>query len=60
MKQRVRDLIAQGDKMFSDRSGIMSLWQAIAEHFCPIRADFIAKPALGHEFASHLMTGRPV
>jgi hypothetical protein len=60
MKQRVRDLIAQGDRMFSDRSGIMSLWQAIAEHFCPIRADFVARPALGHEFASHLMTGRPV
>jgi hypothetical protein len=31
-----------------------------AEHFYPIRADFTTSRAIGEEFASHLMTGRPV
>src|SRR5262245_3698420 len=60
MDARAKELIAQGDAMFAKRSGLVSLWQTIAEHFNPIRADFTARPALGHEFASHLMSGRPV
>lgn len=60
MKTRVRELTEQGDKLFSKRSGLLSLWQTMAENFCPIRADFIGERGLGDEFASHLMTGRPV
>lgn len=38
----------------------MSLWQTMAENFYPYRADFTTSRALGDEFASNLMTGRPV
>ena len=60
MKNRVRDLIEQGDNLFSKRGNLLSLWQTMAENFCPIRADFTTTRSMGDEFASHLMTGRPV
>lgn len=60
MKARVRDLIKHGDKLFSKRQPLLSVWQTIAENFYPIRADFTASRSMGDEFASHLMTGRPV
>lgn len=60
MRDRVKDLIAQGDKLFSKRGGLLSLWQTMAENFCPIRADFTTKHTEGYEFASDLMTGRPL
>lgn len=59
MKSRVRDLVQQGDRLFSKRQPILSLWQTMAEQFYPIRADFTTSRSLGEEFASHLMTGRP-
>jgi hypothetical protein len=59
-KQRVRELAEQGDKLFGKRQPLLSLWQTIAENFNPIRADFTRKHYLGEEFASNLMTGRPV
>lgn len=58
--QRVKDLLAQGDKLFSRKGPLDSLWQTMAEQFYPMRADFTASRTLGEEFASHLMTGRPV
>jgi hypothetical protein len=60
MRQRVRDLIEQSDRLFSKRQPLLSTWQTIAENFCPIRADFTSSRTLGDEFMSHLMTGRPV
>lgn len=39
---------------------MVSLWQTMAEQFYPYRADFTTSRSLGDEFASHLMTGRPV
>lgn len=59
-KSRVRELVTQGDKLFSKRAPLLSLWQTMAENFYPYRADFTTKRAIGDEFASHLMTGRPV
>lgn len=59
MKDRVRELVAIGDRVFEKRRPVLSLWQTMAEHFCPIRADFVTSQALGTEYASHLMTGRP-
>lgn len=59
MKQRCRDIIQQGDRLYSARSGLMSLWQEIAEQFYPERADFTTSRALGDDYASHLMTGAP-
>lgn len=60
MKQRVKDIVAQGDRLFSKRQPIMDLWQSIALNFYPIRANFTSKHSLGDEFASHLMSSRPL
>ena len=60
MKQRVRDLIEQGDRLFSKRVGVLNLWQELALNFNPIRADFTSPFVPGEEFASHLMTSRPL
>jgi len=60
MKQRVQDLKKQGDQLWSKRAPLESLWQTTAENFYPERADFTVRRSLGDEFASHLMTGRPV
>lgn len=60
MKQRVRDLAEQGDRLFSKRQPLLSLWQTMADNFYPIRADFTTERSISDEFASHLMTGRPV
>lgn len=59
-KTRVRELAQMGDKLFSKRQPFMSLCQTFAENFYPYRADFTTERSLGDEFASHLMTGRPV
>lgn len=59
-KSRVRELVEQGDRLFSKRAPLLSLWQNMAEQFYPIRADFTTTRSVGEEFASHLMTGRPV
>jgi hypothetical protein len=62
MKSRVKEIVEQGDKLFSRRSsaGIDQLWQTQAEQFNPMRADFTVTRNAGDEFASHLMTGRPM
>ncbi len=60
MKSRVRELAEGGDRLFSKRQPLVSLWQTMAENFYPIRADFTTDRSLGDEFASNLMTGRPV
>lgn len=60
MKTRVRDIVQQGDKLFEKRRPILNLWQTMALNFYPMRADFITDRNIGEEFASHLMTGKPV
>lgn len=60
MKSTVKELTTQGDKLFSERQTLMSLWQRIADNFYPERADFTVQRSLGVEFAAHLMTGWPV
>lgn len=40
MKSQIRRLKEQGDKLFSQRSGLASVWQDVAENFYPERADF--------------------
>ena len=59
-KQRVHELTEQGNRLFEKRRPLLSLWQTMAENFYPMRADFTTTRSLGSEFASHLMTGRPV
>jgi hypothetical protein len=59
-KTRVRELCEIGDKLFSDRSRIHTLWQETALNFYPERADFTTSINVGDEMTSHLMTGAPV
>lgn len=59
MNQRCRDLVGLGEALFSKRQPLECLWQAIADNFHVMRADFTRKRFFSEEFASHLMTGRP-
>jgi hypothetical protein len=60
MDSRADELVKQGDKLFSDRLSLMSLWQEIGENFYPERAEFTVTHSLGDEFASDLMTTYPL
>lgn len=60
MTPRIREIVEIGDRLFSRRLPILTLWQEIAMNFYPERADFTVPRALGEEFAAHLMTGAPV
>lgn len=57
---RAKELQSIGDRLFSTRSSLESLWQEIAENFYPERADFTTPRHLGEEFADHLMDSYPV
>lgn len=59
MDARARELVEMGERLFSKRAQIVSLWQAIAENFYCERADFTTTRSIGQEFAAHLMTGVP-
>jgi hypothetical protein len=59
MRQRVRDIVKVGDKLFSDRFPILTLWQTQAENFHVMRADFTRTRYMSEEFGSYLMSGRP-
>lgn len=59
MRQRVLDLMRFGDTLFSNRMPLMTLWQAEAEMFHVMRADFTRTRYPNEEFASYLMSGLP-
>lgn len=60
MKTRVQELLQIGDQLYSKRFPLLTLWQSFAENFYPIRADMTRSRYISEEFASYLMTGRPV
>lgn len=60
MDQRARDLIKIGDGLFTRRSGLMSLWQEIAEQIYVERADFTANRSDGAMFADNLFGSFPL
>jgi head-to-tail connecting protein len=60
MKTRVQELLQIGDQLYSRRFPLLTLWQTFAENFYPIRADMTRQRYISEEFASYLMTGRPV
>lgn len=60
MIENARDLIQRGDKLFEKRGNLLNLWQSIAEHFYPERADFQIKRIPGDEFAEGLTTSYPL
>ena len=53
-------LIATDGRLFESRLSLESLWQEIAEHFYPQRADFTVKRNMGQELMADLATGYPV
>lgn len=53
-------LKGQCDHLFSKREGVLSLWQEIAEHVYPERADFTSCRNLGEEMMRNLVTSYPV
>src|SRR3990167_6661860 len=57
---RAKELIAQSERLFGKRTGLRSLWQAIAENFYIERADFTNNRTEGEEFADHLFGSYPV
>lgn len=59
MRERVREIISQGDALFSKVFPLHSLWQTLAENFHVMRADFTRLRFFSEEFASYLMTSRP-
>src|SRR5258708_24982155 len=60
MKARVQELLQLGDQLYSKRFPLLTLWQSFAENFYPVRADMTRSRYISEEFASYLMTGRPV
>jgi hypothetical protein len=59
MKERAREIIQQGDALFSAKQPLNWLHQQFAEQFYPMRADFTRTRYLSEEFASYAMTGKP-
>lgn len=55
-----KELRAQADDLYGKRRALQTLWQEIAEHFYPQRADFTYQRYLGDEFADHLTTSYPL
>lgn len=60
MNADLQNLIEQGDRLFSKRLGLVSLWQELAENFYPESADFTINRTLGADFSANLMTSYPV
>ncbi len=59
-RQRGREFVAEGDRLFAARTPMLALWQDVAETFYVERADFTAGRSPGADFAAHLMTGQPL
>ncbi len=60
MDVRTETLLKQGERLFSKRDTLHSLWQEIADHFYPEREGFTIVRMLGEDYAEHLMTSFPV
>ncbi len=57
---RALELVDLGNRLFTKREPLMSLWQEIADNFYPERADFNNPHSLGEDFAAHLFDSYPV
>lgn len=59
-KQSLHELQQLGDKMFQDHWPVATLWQTIADHFYPERADFTVTRNVGQELADNLVDSYPL
>lgn len=48
----IQTVIDNGNRLFTERTGLLCLWQEIAEHFYYERADFTASMTLGTDYAA--------
>ena len=55
-----KQLLEEGDALFSKRMTLLSLWQEIAMQFYIERADFTLERVIGTTFAENLMTSYPL
>ena len=60
MDQRHKKLMEDGERLFSCRGSLHSLWQEIAYQFYVEMADFTINRYLGDEWADHLTTSYPL
>ena len=60
MDSRAKQLLAQGEELFSKRSNLMTFWQCVAEQFYVERADFTVQRSLGEDFAANLYDSYPL
>lgn len=60
LDSRARAVIRLGEKLFTQKRSIDTLWQELALNFFPERADFFASRAEGEEYANHLFSSYPV
>lgn len=60
MDSRAKQLIENGDNLFSKRLGLMSFWQEVSDQFYPERGAFTYTPTLGEDFAAHLNSSYPL
>lgn len=60
MDSRAKEVVRIGDKMFSDKRTVDSLWQELALNFFPERATFTNERDQGEEFSDHLFSSYPV
>lgn len=59
-KMDVTQCIAHSDHLFGKQRHLLSLWQTLAEHFYPERADFTVTRNIGEELAVGLADSYPV
>lgn len=57
---RPQELVERATGLFNVRKAITTLWQEIAEHFYPQRADFTLTRYIGEEFAEQLFSSYPL
>ncbi len=57
---RPQELVERATALFNVRKAITTLWQEIAEHFYPQRADFTLTRYIGEEFAEQLFSSYPL
>ena len=60
MDSRAKQLLENGDSLFSKRLGLLSFWQDVAENFYPERASFTAGKTIGEDFAANLNSSYPL
>ena len=56
----IKSIKDRSEQLFGKRSGLLTLWQDIADNFAPMRADFTTIRNIGDEVARGLMTSYPV